>query len=314
MSARQLRLFPHAKPLLDRLGVDFFRAVPTRPGVYMMRGEGGLILYIGQSKNLRYRLATYKNAHPEDTPRKIIRMIHQARTIEWEVCASPEEAVARETILIRRHRPKFNVQNTWPVTWFYLGIRRSEEALHLRLTSLAQPRPEEFLHGAFQGRMMGRRCFRSLIRLLWSGLNRPASPFDFPLPFSQRLAEWKVTWSSMVQRDLVESLPPWIERYLRGESAEVLDHLERALLPPSKELENPTPLQTIFLTDVERLREFFLRGPAALLEFRRARGLQHACLPPEELASGAKDEPALFLWDRPRQSLDQTEFVWDAAD
>ena len=88
MAERQLRLFAHPKPLLDRLGRDFFRAVPKRPGVYVMTGTSGQILYIGQSGNLRARLGTYKNAHPDHLSRRTLRLIHSVSSITWEECAT----------------------------------------------------------------------------------------------------------------------------------------------------------------------------------------------------------------------------------
>ena len=60
----QLQLFDEPKPLLDRFGDGLFRAAPRRPGVYVMTGADGRVLYIGQSGNLRQRLASYKNARP----------------------------------------------------------------------------------------------------------------------------------------------------------------------------------------------------------------------------------------------------------
>ena len=51
-----MRLFPAPKPLVERLGVEFFRRVPTAPGVYLMAGERERLLYVGKAQNLRQRL------------------------------------------------------------------------------------------------------------------------------------------------------------------------------------------------------------------------------------------------------------------
>ena len=70
MSAQQLCFFKFERPLLDLLGVEFFRSAPAKPGVYLFLGEGKRVLYVGQSKNLRLRLSYYKNAQPEREPRR----------------------------------------------------------------------------------------------------------------------------------------------------------------------------------------------------------------------------------------------------
>ena len=37
-------LFPDSRPLVERLGPDFFRTAPTCPGVYLMRDSNGTVL------------------------------------------------------------------------------------------------------------------------------------------------------------------------------------------------------------------------------------------------------------------------------
>jgi excinuclease UvrABC nuclease subunit len=81
MPARQLHLFAPPKPLVQRLGEAFFRAAPREPGVYAMTGYSGRVLYVGQSGNLRARLARYKNTRPDRAPRKVIRLIHAVESI-----------------------------------------------------------------------------------------------------------------------------------------------------------------------------------------------------------------------------------------
>ncbi|PYK31759.1 MAG: hypothetical protein DME57_02510, partial [Verrucomicrobia bacterium] len=76
MPERQLRLFEHPRPLLTRLGADFFKSVPPCPGVYLMSNDADRLLYVGQSSNLRVRLGSYKNANPHHVSRKTLRLVH----------------------------------------------------------------------------------------------------------------------------------------------------------------------------------------------------------------------------------------------
>jgi excinuclease UvrABC nuclease subunit len=62
MAAGQLWLFPPPKPLVERFGEDFFRALPPVPGVYLMCGATEGVLYVGKAKNLRKRLSSYRVA------------------------------------------------------------------------------------------------------------------------------------------------------------------------------------------------------------------------------------------------------------
>jgi len=108
MSASQLWLFPHPKPLVERFGKDFFRELPAQPAVYYLCGTAEGVLYVGKAKNLRKRLAAYRVANPERMPRRIIRLLTKVTRIEWDCCPDETAAANREELLIAVLNPKFN--------------------------------------------------------------------------------------------------------------------------------------------------------------------------------------------------------------
>lgn len=115
MSAGQLWLFPPPKPLVERLGKEFFHQIPEQPGVYLMCGERQGVLYVGSAKNLRKRLASYRVANPERFPRRVIRLLNEVRRIEFIVCPSEDTARYREEELIGSLLPRFNRAGVvWP--------------------------------------------------------------------------------------------------------------------------------------------------------------------------------------------------------
>ncbi len=116
MSAGQLWLLPPPRPLVDRLGEDFFRQLPDRPGVYLLCGPQEGVLYVGKAKSLRRRLGNYRVANPERMSRRIIRLLYQVTRIEWDECPSEAAARHREELLIVTLHPKFNAAGkVWPV-------------------------------------------------------------------------------------------------------------------------------------------------------------------------------------------------------
>lgn len=115
MATGQLWLFPPPQPLVERLGLDFFRQLPPRPGVYLMCAAEPGVLYVGRAKNLRRRLSSYRVANPERLPRRMIRLLHCVRRIEYDECPDERTAQAREEMLICVLAPRFNrAGKVWP--------------------------------------------------------------------------------------------------------------------------------------------------------------------------------------------------------
>lgn len=116
----QLWLFPPPappKPLIERLGVEFFRALPAGPGVYLMCGAGEGVLYVGKARNLRKRLSNYRVANPERFPRRMLCLFHCVTRIEWDECRTEAAARHREEELICALMPRFNAAGkSWPLS------------------------------------------------------------------------------------------------------------------------------------------------------------------------------------------------------
>ena len=81
---------------------------PRYPGVYGMVDGRGELIYVGKAKCLRTRLLGYFRPRSRDP--KAGRIIAEARLLAWEPAPTEFSALLRELELIRRWRPRFNVQ------------------------------------------------------------------------------------------------------------------------------------------------------------------------------------------------------------
>lgn len=82
--------------------------LPSKPGVYIMRDETDTIIYIGKAKNLIKRVKSYFR-EKLDRPKTQILMSH-FHSLEYIVTNSEKEALILEATLIKKHRPRYNVQ------------------------------------------------------------------------------------------------------------------------------------------------------------------------------------------------------------
>jgi excinuclease ABC subunit C len=81
---------------------------PHRPGVYGMVDRNEQLIYVGKAKDLRTRLQSYFRR--KGRPPKAGRIVTHAKRIVWEVAPSEFASLLRELELIRRWRPRYNVQ------------------------------------------------------------------------------------------------------------------------------------------------------------------------------------------------------------
>lgn len=99
-------LLPLPATDLAALRIRVGRLAENRPGVYRMLDPTGRVVYVGKAKNLRSRVLSYFRAsYPED---KAARILHAARTIEWDYVPSEFAAYLTELRQIRKFRPPLN--------------------------------------------------------------------------------------------------------------------------------------------------------------------------------------------------------------
>ncbi len=82
--------------------------LPQSSGVYMFRGQGGEILYVGKALSLKSRVRSYFQQARVDSPR-LDRLVERIVDVEVVVTDTEREALVLENNLIKTHKPRFNV-------------------------------------------------------------------------------------------------------------------------------------------------------------------------------------------------------------
>lgn len=91
------------------------------PGTYQMIGEDGEVLYVGKSKAIRTRLLSYFRAKEGE---KAYRLVREAARVEFQYEPNEFAALLRELHLIKRYRPRFNVQYRRDPNFSFLKLSR----------------------------------------------------------------------------------------------------------------------------------------------------------------------------------------------
>ena len=87
----------------------FLRSVPRAPGTYRFYDSDENLLYVGKSKNLHDRLASYFRERNSRAPR-VQELLDRLHRIEFEATGSELEAILREAEQIRLDKPETNIQ------------------------------------------------------------------------------------------------------------------------------------------------------------------------------------------------------------
>jgi excinuclease ABC subunit C len=98
-----------SKPVIGSLTAEFFRSVPNHPGVYLMKNRQGSILYVGKAKNLRKRVSSYQRVNSKVSPKTVL-LLNKVAAIETILTHTEKEAFILEASLIKKHRPRFNIE------------------------------------------------------------------------------------------------------------------------------------------------------------------------------------------------------------
>ena len=95
-------------------------SLPETPGVYIMKDEGGKIIYIGKSKRLKFRVGSYFTSAPSSL--KTARLVSLIRDFDYILCKTEIEALTLENVLIKKHLPKYNIRLKDSKTYPYIRI------------------------------------------------------------------------------------------------------------------------------------------------------------------------------------------------
>lgn len=102
------------------------KKLPNKPGVYIMRDDKDVILYVGKAVNLHNRVRSYFRENIGRGP-AIDKMVTLIARFEYIVTDSELEALVLENNLIKEYSPKYNTLLKDDKTYPYIKVTVGEE-------------------------------------------------------------------------------------------------------------------------------------------------------------------------------------------
>ena len=191
--------------------------VPPRPGVYLFRGRGDQVLYVGRARDLRARLRSYFRSERQRPA--VEAALTAVERIEWRVLGSELEAALEELRLISELRPPANARVSRPER--HVWLRRRGDGV----VCSTKPSPV--------GPLRSRRVAQLAARALFAEeLERPASALPRLRRRLSDLADARRFEDAARLRDRIAALERVCRELERGKR---LHSLERCLLVPAAE-------------------------------------------------------------------------------
>lgn len=106
--------------------------ISTSPGVYIMKNEGGEVIYVGKAINLKNRVSTYFNNSKKHI--KVQAMVSSVHDFDYIVCKSEFDALALENNLIKKFQPHYNILLKDSKTFPYLKINMQQDFPYFEIT------------------------------------------------------------------------------------------------------------------------------------------------------------------------------------
>lgn len=95
--------------------------LPTEPGVYLMKDQHDHVIYVGKAVNLRNRVRSYFRTQPKEAV-KTKALVRQIKDFDYILVDSESEALVLESNLIKKYRPRYNINLKDDKTYPYIVI------------------------------------------------------------------------------------------------------------------------------------------------------------------------------------------------
>jgi DNA polymerase III subunit epsilon len=138
-------------------------ALPSTPGVYLMRNERGDLLYIGKARRLKERISSYFTAAVNAKTAELISHVYKIETLTTR---SPLEAALDEARMIRESKPPYNRMLKSAAPAYFIKLDMMDEFPRIMIALKMSARRGLLQLGPFIGRRSLDHSVRALSRVL----------------------------------------------------------------------------------------------------------------------------------------------------
>ena len=204
--------------------------LPLEPGCYLMKDRYGTIIYVGKAKKLKNRVNSYfTGAHNYKTT----KLVSEIADFDFIVTASEKEALVLEINLIKKHRPKYNIQFIDSSSYPYIKLSK-DKAPTLSIARDAKKDRRSTYFGPFPDAFAARQTIKMLQQL-------------YPLRRCKNMPDKVCLYYHMgsclgpceydIPEETYKEMRSQIARFLNGDTSDIIRQLETKMNEQSENLE-----------------------------------------------------------------------------
>ncbi|MCX6647054.1 MAG: excinuclease ABC subunit UvrC [bacterium] len=211
-------------------------SMPAKPGCYIMRGQGGNILYIGKAKILKNRVRSYFQ-ESVNHPRRTRRMVWQVRDIDIIITQTELEALTLEATLIKQHQPYYNVKLKDDKSYPYVKITYGEKFPRVVLARDITRDPDARYYGPYSALTV-----RRALEIIHDTFQLRECHDDLEKEKRRACLQYQIgrclgPCIGGCDRDEYMRMISDIEMFLKGDGEKLADRLEKEMAEASREMD-----------------------------------------------------------------------------
>jgi excinuclease ABC subunit C len=106
------------------LSVEDFDMLPNKPGVYILKNSQGKPVYVGKASSIRSRATAHLRPRIDDPIGQSLK--DQISGVDYIFTQTPIEALILENVLIKRHKPRYNIRLKDDKSYPYVRVSVNE--------------------------------------------------------------------------------------------------------------------------------------------------------------------------------------------
>ncbi len=208
--------------------------LPTEPGVYLMKGADGSVLYVGKAINIQNRIRSHCQRRDGGYVSPFVEMVESVDVI---ITDSDSEAMLLEYNLIKKHNPPFNVKLKDDKRYPYIKITTNETYPRAYLTRTVDADGAQYF-GPFPHVTQARRTLSALHEIFHLRTCKYESDkLTTVRPcLDYELGRCCAPCGNIVTTDEYNTLCRGVIDFLRGKHEHVMQSIEERMLACSNDL------------------------------------------------------------------------------